>query len=141
VRTQLGEIYTSYSTDRGETWSAAEPWGVRSPEAPATLRRIPATGDLLLIWNPRYDANAGHGGRRTPLVAAISQDEGRTWNAPRILEERSDQQYAYTSVAFVEDRVLLSYYVDDDATARISARFRSLPLSWFYEPETKELAE
>lgn len=138
VRTQLGEIYASYSDDRGETWSAAEPWGVRSPESPATLRRIPATGDLLLIWNPRYDAQADHGGQRTPLVAAISQDEGRTWKAPRVLEERSDQQYAYTSVAFLEDRVLLSYYVDDDATARISARFRSLPLSWFYEPAAQE---
>ncbi len=141
VRTQLGEIYASYSPDRGETWSAAEPWGVRSPEAPATLRRIPATGHLLLVWNPRYDAQANHGGRRTPLVAAISQDEGRTWNALRVLEARSDQQYAYTSVVFLEDRVLLSYYVHDDATARISARFRSLPLRWFYEGATNELAD
>jgi sialidase-1 len=134
VRTQLGEIYASYSNDRGESWSPAEPWDVRSPESPATLRRIPASGDLLLVWNPDYDAAASHGGKRTPLVAAISTDEGRSWTARRTLEERTDQEFAYTSVTFFERRVLLSYYVADDSTDRISTRFRSLPLDWFYEP-------
>ena len=137
VRTQLGEIYASFSNDRGESWSSAKPWGVRSPESPATLRRIPATGDLLLVWNPVYDAGAGHGGKRTPLVAAVSTDEGRTWSAPRTLEDRTDQEYAYTSLTFFESRVLLSYYVADDSTGRISTRFRSLPLNWFYEPAPK----
>jgi sialidase-1 len=138
VRTQLGEIYASHSTDRGESWSPAKPWGVRSPESPATLRRIPATGDLLLVWNPVYEAGAGHGGKRTPLVAAVSTNEGQTWNAPRTLEDRNDQEYAYTSIAFRERRVLLSYYVAENSTGRISTRFRSLPLNWFYEPEPKD---
>ena len=138
VRTQLGEIYASFSNDRGESWSSAKPWRVRSPESPATLRRIPATGDLLLVWNPVYNAGADHGGKRTPLVAAISTDEGRNWGAPRILEDRTDQEYAYTSVAFFEWRVLLSYYVGDDSTDRYSTRFRSLPLNWFYEPASSD---
>lgn len=138
VRTQLGEIFASYSNDRGETWSSAEPWGVRSPESPATLRRIPATGDLLLVWNPEHDQTADHGGKRTPLVAAVSIDEGRTWSSPRALENGTDQQYAYTSLAFFERNVLLSYYVADDATGRISTRFRTLPLEWFYESGVKK---
>jgi BNR repeat-like domain len=137
VRTQLGEIYASYSNDRGESWSSAERWGIRSPESPATLRRIPATGDLLLVWNPVYEAGAGHGGKRTPLVAAVSRNEGRTWSEPRTLEGRADQEYAYTSLTFFEHRVLLSYYVADRSTACISTRFRSLPLNWFYEPAPK----
>lgn len=132
IRTQLGEIYASYSTDRGESWSGAVPWGVKSPESPATLRRIPATGDLLLVWNPGIAAGADHGGRRTPLVAAVSQDEGRTWGPQRVLEDDKEQSYAYTSLAFVEGRVLLSYYVEDSATKRISTRFRAMPLEWFY---------
>jgi hypothetical protein len=138
VRTQLGEIHASVSNDRGESWSPAKPWGVRSPESPATLRRIPATGDLLLVWNPAYEAAADHGGKRTPLVAAVSTDEGRTWNAPRTLEDRTDQQYAYTSLTFFERTVLLSYYVADNSSGRISTRFRSLPLAWFYEPAAKK---
>lgn len=138
VRTQLGEIYASYSNDRGESWSPAESWGIRSPESPATLRRFPATGDLLLVWNPVYEAGTGHGGKRTPLVAAISTDEGKTWGTPRTLEDRVDQEYAYTSITFSDRRVLLSYYVADDSTGRISTRFRSLPLNWFYEPGPQE---
>jgi hypothetical protein len=138
VRTQLGEIYASLSHDRGESWGPAKTWGVRSPESPATLRRIPATGDLLLVWNPKYDAKTDHGGKRTPLVAAISPDEGRTWTSPRTLEDRRDQQYAYTSVAFHERSVLLSYYVADNSTGRISTRVRALPLDWFYGEAAKE---
>ena len=138
VRTQLGEIYASFSSDRGESWSPAAPWGVKSPESPATLRRIPATGDLLLVWNPVYDAAAGHGGQRTPLVAAVSTDEGRTWGPPRVLEDRTDQEFAYTSLAFFERNVLLSYYVADNSTGHISTRFRSLPVDWFYEAAVKK---
>lgn len=133
IRTQLGEIYASRSSDRGETWSQAEPWGVKSPESPATLRRIPSTGDLLLVWNPDYQQGTNHGGGRTPLVAAVSKDEGRTWGPHRVLEDRADQQYAYTSLAFHHGQVLLSYYVYDSATGQISTRFRSLPIGWFYE--------
>ena len=89
------------------------------------------------MWNPVYEAGAGHGGKRTPLVVAVSTDEGRTWNAPRTLEDRTDQEYAYTSLTFFERRVLLSYYVAENSTGRISTRFRSLPLNWFYEPAPK----
>jgi sialidase-1 len=138
VRTQLGEIYASYSNDRGESWSPAVPWGVKSPEAPATLRRIPATGDLLLVWNPGFTEGADHGGGRTPLVAAISKDEGRTWGPQRVLEDDKDQSYAYTSLAFFEDKVLLSYYVGENATGRISTRFRAVPIEWSYGVNVKK---
>ena len=130
VRTQLGVIYASYSADGGDTWSKPAPLSVKAPEAPTTLRRIPATGDLLLVWNHTYVAGAGHGGKRTPLTAAISADEGRTWTHIRNLESRNDQSYAYTSLAFVQHRAVLSYYVGQGG--RISSRFRSLPVSWFY---------
>ena len=133
VRTQLGHIAASYSDDGGDTWSAPRDWGVKAPEAPATLRRIPSTGDLLLIWNNTYTADAGHGGRRTPLTAAVSGDEGRSWQHLRDLETRDDQSYAYTSLAFVRGRAVISYYVRNEKTAAISCRFRSLPIAWFYE--------
>jgi len=133
VRTQLGYIAISYSGDGGDTWSEPVSSGVRAPEAPATLRRIPATGDLLLIWNDTFSEGAGHGGKRTPLTAAISTDEGRTWQHHRNLETREDETYAYTGLTFHQDRALLSYYVRDETSGRISSRFRSVPVSWFYE--------
>ena len=101
-----------------------------APESPATLRRIPATGDLLLIWNNNYQEGAGHGGKRTPLTAAISSDDGKTWSLTRNLEDRGDQAYAYTSLTFVQHRAVISYYVAEGG--RISSRFRSMPIRSFY---------
>jgi sialidase-1 len=104
--------------------------GLQAPEAPATVRRVPSTGDLLLVWNNTYTPGAGHGGQRTPLTAAISSDEGQNWRIVGNLEEDPAHTYAYTSLTFVGDRVLLSYW--DGEAGRLSCRFRSLPVSWFY---------
>jgi len=133
IRTQIGRIAISVSTDGGNHWSEPGELPVKSPESPATIRRIPATGDLLLIWNDLHTPGASHGGQRTPLTAAISSDEGKTWRHRRDLESDATASYAYTSVLFHRDRVLLSYYVGDGKTGRISSRFRSLPVRWFYE--------
>lgn len=81
MRTQMGCIATAHSSDGGETWNEQGQLDLKAPEAPATLRRIPATGDLLLIWNNTFQAGAGHGGARTPLTAAISSDEGQIGRA------------------------------------------------------------
>jgi sialidase-1 len=132
VRTQLGRIATSVSSDGGDHWSSPGALSVSSPESPATIRRVPATGDLLLVWNDTFTAGAGHGGKRTPLTTAISVDGGQTWKHPRKLEDKTNEGYAYTSVTFHRDRVLLTYYVSDEKSGRISSRFRSLPVSWLY---------
>ncbi|MDG3006467.1 exo-alpha-sialidase [Paludisphaera mucosa] len=131
-RTQLGHVAVSESADGGETWSEANSWGVSAPEAPATLRRIPSTGDLLLTWNNSVRVGADHGGRRTPLTAAVSADEGKTWSRPVSIEPDPSQTYAYTSVAFHRGRALLTYYVGPDSGDRLSSRFRSIPIARFY---------
>jgi len=134
IRTQSGYIAASYSSDDGETWSQPTSWGVRAPEAPSTLRRIPSTGDLLLIWNDTYSQGKGHGGRRTPLTAAISSDEGKTWRLKKQLETDPDSTYAYTSLMFHHGRAVMSYYVGEK-NGFYSTRFRSLPIAWFYQAE------
>jgi sialidase-1 len=137
MRTQLGHLAVSYSGDGGDTWSKAEDAGIRAPEAPATMRRIPSTGDLVLIWNDTFVAGAGHGGKRTPLSLAISQDDGKSWRKVADLETSKTQTFAYTSLCFVQGRAVMSYYVRDEKTGQISSRFRSLPISWFYVQKAK----
>lgn len=130
MRNQLGTISHSFSEDGGDSWSAPRPLGdLQSPEAPATLRRIPATGQLLLIWNNTYVPGAGHGGKRTPLTAAISSDEGETWRIVGNLESDPEKTFSYISLIFSRDRAVLSYW--ESGPGRYSSRFRSLPVRWF----------
>jgi sialidase-1 len=87
---------------------------------------------LLLIWNNTYTAGAGHGGRRTPLTAAISSDEGRTWRNLRNLESDAARTFSYTNVTFSQGRAVLGYWESQPDTNRLAGKFRSVPLSWFY---------
>ncbi len=130
VRTQLGYPGKAYSDDGGDTWGPMTSLGVQGPEAPATVRRIPSTGDLLLIWNNTYTAGAGHGGERTPLTAAVSSDEGETWTVVDNLESDPSRTFSYISLTFVHGRAVMSYW--DQDKAGYSCRFRSLPVDWFY---------
>lgn len=138
VRTQLGHIAAAHSSDGGDTWGEPFALEVTAPEAPATIDRLPATGDLVLIWNNHVSGEQGHGGRRTPLTAAVSSDDGKTWRHVRDIETRSDRTYAYTSLQFVGSRAVLSYWDQDSSSGRYSARFRSLPMAWFYGDVEKE---
>ena len=128
IRTQVGKIYHSYSSDRGETWSPAEPWIIASPEAPATIVRL-QDGRLALFHNPNFVEGGDHGGPRTPLAASVSSDEGASWSEPRVLEDDPTRSFSYISATPHEDRLLLTYWVGQDR--RYGLRFRSLPLEWF----------
>jgi sialidase-1 len=133
IRTQLGHIATAISKGGGDHWGEPGQLPLKAPESPATIRRIPATGDLLLVWNNTHEPKAGHGGKRTPLTAAVSSDEGRTWKHVRDVEADPARTYAYTSILFVKDRAVMTYYITDPKTQRWSSRFRSVPVRWFYE--------
>jgi len=110
MRTGMGSQYFSYSRDGGETWTPAEPSPLLSPLSPATIERIPGTGDLLAVWNDHSRVPESiRNKKRTPLTVAISRDEGRTWEKAKNLLDDPDGWYCYTAVEFVGDRVLLSY--------------------------------
>lgn len=119
IRTRLGSQYQSYSSDAGETWSTAVPSSIRSPLAPASIKRIPSTGDLLLVWNDhaavpeawRADESLPREpeGRRTPLTVAVSRDEGKTWVHKRDLMAHPDGWYCYTAIHFQGGNVLLGF--------------------------------
>jgi len=140
-RTQLGHIAVSYSSDGGDSWSKAKSWNVIAPEAPATLRRIPSTGDLLLVWNRIYRKGSSHGGKRTPLHVALSSDEGKTWTRIREIETDRENTYSYPSLIFYRGRAILSYWVNPIGTRYYSTRLRSIPLSRFYSVSNGNLRD
>lgn len=78
IRTQLGAVFISRSSDGGERWEPAQATNLRAPESCTCLRRIPGTDRLVLFWNDSlYDPNHHHYGIRTPLSAAVSDDGGK----------------------------------------------------------------
>lgn len=113
IRTKLGCQYVSESINGGETWSAPRPSTLLSPESPASIKRIPSTGDLLVIWNDHAGQPEAWRRKqppiRTPFAAAISRDGGTTWERSRLLESKPDHGYCYTAIAFAGERVLLGY--------------------------------
>jgi len=133
IRNQHQRIFKSYSHDAGETWSKPEPIEqLIAPVSPATIMRVPSTGDLAIVWNysPRL---------RTPLAIAISRDEGKTWGNINFLEVG---YYSYSYIAFLfpkgSQQLLLCYWVDetrDRPNKGTGLRIKGIDLAWLYKTE------
>ena len=136
-RTDAGVQYFSFSNDHGETWSPVRPGNIQSPRSPASIERIPATGDLLLVWNNNYKP-LGDGQKRTPFNLAISKDEGKTWQKIKTIEGDPAGWYCYTAIEFVDNHVLLGHCAGD--TRRTGGlditHITRLSLDWIYRDAT-----
>jgi hypothetical protein len=134
MRTGNGSQYFSYSSDDGETWTPAEPSTLLSPVSPATIERIPKTGDLLAVWNDHSNVSAEIKNKlRTPLTVAISRDEGKTWIKAKNIADDPKGWYCYTAVEFAGDRVLLGYNAGGSGMARLSRSVVTyFDLDWLY---------
>lgn len=132
-RTDAGVQYFSFSNDKGITWSPAEPGNIKSPMSPASIERIPGTGDLLLVWNNNYQQGKD-GGKRTPFNLAISRDEGRTWEMTRTIENDPDGWYCYTAIEFTGGHVLLGHCAGNRKfnNGLAATQITRLSLDWIY---------
>ena len=113
IRTGEGSQHLSWSEDGGETWSKSVPSVIKSPKSPATIERIPGTGNLLMAWNDHSLITPDLKGKRTPLAVAVSRDNGETWQTRHVLEDDPNGWYCYTAMAFVGDRVVLGHCAGD----------------------------
>ncbi|MCD2422549.1 glycoside hydrolase [Niabella pedocola] len=109
IRASGGSQYVSYSEDQGRSWINAAPYNLKSPLSPASIKRIPSTGDLVAVWNNNDGTDPQLKGKRTPLTMAISGDEGRTWKQTTNLETDPDGWYCYIAIHFYKDNILLGY--------------------------------
>ena len=131
IRTGEGSQYLTWSTDDGETWSMPVASGIKSPKSPATIERIPGSGDLLMAWNDHTDIPATLRGKRTPFAVAISKDHGKTWVQRRVLEDDPNGWYCYTAMDFVDGRVLLGHCAGDRRRGGLNTtQITSFPIAW-----------
>ncbi len=123
-----------YSQDQGDTWSAFKASNIASPVSPATIERIPQTGDLILIWNNHEKIAASLRGKRTPFNVALSRDEGKTWEHTKTLENDPNGWYCYTALTFVDDHVLLGHCAGDRRTGGLNlTQITRFSLDWLYD--------
>ena len=131
MRTGMGHQYDTLSTDGGATWLSPEP-NLRfpSPDSPMRVKRI---GNLTAaVFNPvpynplREDTELWHSPKRTPIVCAISKDDGVSLNRRGVsfvngglreyqknvylLEDDIQESYCYPSMIGTKDGFLVSYY-------------------------------
>lgn len=128
-RTDQGHQFEMRSADQGKTWSAPVPGPLASPVSPASIKVIPGTSRLLVLYNDHSGKFPFPKGRRTPLVAAFSDDGGKTWHSHRPIESDPDGWYCYTAIHFVKDAVLLGYCAGDKTVGGLNRlRIRRLKL-------------
>ena len=104
-RTTLGRIYTArsgpvefprtsgpqkgqiVSAKPGEYFEYPRETDLAAAYTPCRIRRIPSTGDLLLVWNQVTGDEMRAGYSRGRLSSAISRDDGLTWQHFRTLDQ------------------------------------------------------
>ena len=111
----------SESKDDGESWSEARDSDILNPGTSVEVVRL-SNGHWIMVYN---DLERG----RFSLVAAVSEDEGRTWPARRHLDGRPGaevpSQYHYPSVIQARDgfiHVTYSYFTPEGKSIK-HARF------------------
>lgn len=118
-------IRVAYSSDGCETWTTPVPGLGCAPEAPATIARL-TSGELVMVYNDHWTREALWG-YRTPLVIAVSEDEGKSWDRIRAIEDDvCVRSVCYPSVRQCGDRLLVSYYAGDGLT---TLRLKALPIA------------
>lgn len=137
-RTDKLTQYESFSVDNGVHWSVAQPSGFSSPCSPLKISRCPKDQKLYAVWNPipnyvgREQTRAGWG--RTPLVCAVSEDDGMTWSDPVALADDPERGYCYPALFFTEDGCMLAAYCtggSEERTCLAQLSIQKIPMEAF----------
>jgi len=112
ARTGSGCNYACWSEDGGETWSEPEPTSQTAACSSLTLKVLP-DGRPIVFYNHAKPLGPGAFFPRTPLCCAVSEDSGRTWGPPVLLDaagmEKGDRQNIYPGVAFTKEGMVVVY--------------------------------
>ncbi len=141
-RTDVGCHYEMSSDDGGDTWTPPQPSVFRAPCSPLSIKRL-ATGDLLAVWNdhsgalapvPTDPALTEQSWGRTPLVCALSRDDGQSWERHKLLEDDPARGFCYTAIHPTADAVLLAYCCGGGGKSIVlqDLCIRRITLEWLY---------
>lgn len=112
MRSQLGSLFKSYSSDQGESWSLPQTTGLSIPESCPYVTEIPNSDKIMVIWNnAEYNMHwSSHYGKRSPLTAAISADGGVTFTDFWDIETDPKVGFSNPGITWTKDGVCLLTY-------------------------------
>lgn len=96
LRSTSSRIIRSDSVDGGKTWCTAYDTGLPNNNSGIDLVKM-NNGNLVLVYNPRENLPNYYKGPRTPLVVAVSKDNGETFEEVCVLEN-TQGNFCYPSV-------------------------------------------
>jgi len=135
LRTQLGGPYIARSKDLGKTWSKAIFSGLEGGESGTCLRRLPGSDRLVLFWNnSKFEPKHHHFGERSPLAAAVSSDNGKTWRKLGNIADNLKAEYTNLDCFFTEKGdAILTYMYAEPAWNREAIHLKAalIPKTWF----------
>ncbi len=108
MRTRNGKIGTSFSSDKGDTWSNVTLLDVPNNQSGTDAVTL-QDGRHVLIYNNFASLPGTKKGVRTPLSIAISSD-GTHWHHALTLEDSPISQYSYPSIIQGKDGKLHAVY-------------------------------
>eukprot|EP00899_Mesostigma_viride_P020272 jgi/Mesvir1/28246/Mv04787-RA.1 len=108
LRSKSGHLYESRSADGGFRWTSPQQTSIPNPDSKAHVARL-LDGRLALAYN-----NSTVKGRRTPLVVALSDDGGLTWETLAVLESERNMDFSYPTLAQLPSGMLVVGYTVAD---------------------------
>ncbi len=112
ARTGSGCLYCSRSFDGGSAWSTPKPTSLIAACSPLTLKTLP-DGRLIVFYDHAQPLKKGAFFPRTPLVYAVSTDNGKSWGEPVMVDDdglaNNDRQNIYPSVCFTKEGMLVMW--------------------------------
>ena len=127
LKTGIGE---AFSPDGGKTWREVRKSGIWGPNARFFIRRL-RSGRLLLVNHAQEEGGGASSGRRNRLAAFLSEDDGKTWSKPLILDCREDVSYPdgveredgliyiiYDRSRFEQKEILMAKFREKDVLAQ-----------------------
>jgi len=130
IRTDKGKVLFARSFDLGQTWRLEES-NINSPSSPQTIKRIPGTDKLIMVWNDSQLNVATHGGNRSPLSLATSSDGGRSWTKLLNLEPFNNyvKDYAYVAIEFDDEYAYFAYNERDNKKSSFAIKMSKIKLN------------
>lgn len=99
-----GRIWSARSNDGGECWTAASQTAFPNPDSAVALIKL-TDGRLVMAYNDSDTA-------RTPLVIAVSADDGATWSK-RVMIADGEGNFSYPAMAQSPDGMLHLLYTEN----------------------------